>query len=85
MSDNIKKELDEVLSVLKEIKDRRRPDRAHSEEHEYLRQMIEEHKARKEFWISIRTRLIGAGLWTLVLTIATACIFTIKSWLQGNF
>jgi hypothetical protein len=80
----IKKELDEVLSVVKELKERRRPDKAHAEEHEYLRQMIEEHKARREFWQSIRTRTVEASVWTLVVAIVTACAFTIKSWLQGS-
>lgn len=85
MSDEIKKELDEVLALLKELKGRRRSDNTHQEEHEYLRQIIEEHKARKEFWQSIRTRTIGAGIWSFIVIMATACLFTLKSWLSGNF
>ena len=75
------KRLEEVLAVLKHIEsDLRVNAEEHHEEHEYLRRLINEHKAKTEMWSAIRTRVISGALWSVLIAVVSAVILQSKDW-----
>jgi len=78
-----KKQLEEeILSVLKEIKKEREEFSLIShEEHDFLRELIEEHRERKETWRTIKIRVLTGTVWTAAGGVAYACVIAIKQWL----
>lgn len=79
MSSKKSKDLEEVVDLLKGLKEDFHLNQIqHQEEHEYLRNLIDEHKARKEFWETVRTRVVGTGIVALLSAIASAVWFTLE-------
>ena len=75
--------IDEVLSMLQGLQDERKEYSLIShEEHEFLREIIEESKARKALWTQITTRVIGGGIWILLLAIGSAVAMQFKQWVH---
>lgn len=80
--ERLKRDLDELLLIVKDLKNNQKLNHSHSEEHEYLRQMIAEHKARKEFWSKALTNVASAGLWSTIVLIGGALVFSFKNWIS---
>ena len=78
--------IEEVLALLKRM-DKELFDKSgqHENEHVFIRQLIEESKARKEFWTSIQKRVVSGTLWTVIVAVATGFLYALKQWLSGNF
>ncbi len=76
------KQLDEVVELLQSfVKDREEHDKLHKEEHDYLRVLIEEHQVRKETWLVIKRRVASGTIWSLLVGLVSAVVFTVKAWL----
>lgn len=72
----------EIIGLLKNIRDENRDMAAHSEEHEFLRELIEREKASKELRLAVKTRVIGYGAVTALGAIFTALWLLFKDYLR---
>lgn len=77
--------LNEVISLLSNlIALQKQGAERHEEEHEYLRVLIEEHKTRKETWLSIQRRVVSGTVWAATVAVFSAIIFTAKNYFTGG-
>lgn len=75
--------LDTLIELLQRIsKDQIDHGAQHSIEHEYLRIIIKREEARRVFWTSVANRVVSGGLWSLVVAITGAMLFSIKEALK---
>ena len=70
--------IEETLVVRKEDKEYREK---HSEEHRFLRTLIEESEYSKQFKRELVKKITTGGLWALIVAIGSSIIFSIKQWL----
>jgi hypothetical protein len=70
--------LEETLLVRKEDKEYRE---RHSEEHRFLRSLIEEHEYSTQFKRELVKKITAGGLWALIIAISSSIMFSIKQWL----
>lgn len=83
MSDS--KKLDEVIALLgKMVESRDEYYKIHNEEHDYLRVLIEEHKARKDAWKAIQMRVASGAIWAMIVALFSAVTFSFKTWMSGG-
>ena len=56
----------------------------HAKEHEFLRKIMEEYDRRIEFWQSVNKKVVSGAIWSLLVAIATAVLFSAKSYFTGS-
>lgn len=73
-------EMDEVLSILKELKIQR----LNHEEIAFVREMIRKEKEEAEIRHAVRKRLIVGGMIALLTGFVSAVSYVIKEWMNGT-
>lgn len=72
--------IEETLVVRKEDKEYRE---RHSEEHRFLRVLIEEREYSNQFRRELIKKITTGGIWALIVAIGSSLAFTIKQWLMS--
>jgi hypothetical protein len=73
-------QLKEIVELLQDIIKTNDIDlKAHEEEHEFLRHLIEKAQKEEESWAGVRQRIVEGSIWSLIVGIVIACAYTAKA------
>lgn len=81
-----KKQLEEeILLFLKEIKKEREEfSLITHEEHDFLRELIEERRQNRETWQAIKIKVLSNTAWGLWVALGLACALSVKQWVTST-
>jgi len=74
------KKVEEILVLLKELKELKL---SHSEIH-FIRRLIKKEDEEAEIRKQIKAKLASSVFWVVIVGVGSACIYTLKHWLNGT-